>query len=168
MTQSRRVYITRFMTRVEDDHKQILEAVVRSREVAAYYQEDAAKKTEALRLLKGELIRQHQAELYHSNAGRFATLRQQVYEHFRSLIFPFWNPDDAPHGMYWRGCFLLAQMEPWGRELDSATYRRRLNELADKRVTNPPLLAWTRPGYYVLAEIKEASGCFGGLKSFVG
>jgi hypothetical protein len=106
--------------------------------------------------LKGQLIRQHQSNLYHSNQGRFATLRKQVYEHFREACFPSWNCNLVPDGVYWRGCFILAQMEPWGREFDSATYRRRLNELADKRVTNPPLLAWTRPGYYVLAQL-EAS-----------
>jgi hypothetical protein len=158
MSQCRLVDFAGFMTRVEDEHRQILEAVDRSREVAAYYQEDAAKKTEALRLLKGELIRQHQAELYHSNAGRFATLRQQIYECFRDHIFPSWDPDEEPDGVYWRDAFRNAQTHSWAHNgLDGATYRRRLNELADSRVTNPRLLRWVKPGYYVLAEILEGS-----------
>jgi hypothetical protein len=145
------------MTRVEDEHRQILEAVDRSRQVAAYYQEDAAKKTEALRLLKGELVRQHQAGLYRSNKGKFAALRRQVYEHFRDVLFPDWDPVQAPHGIYYQDAFVLAHKETWGAHMNEATYRRRWNELADERITNPPLLDWKIPGYYKLAEIKEAS-----------
>jgi len=157
MTQCRLVDITGFMTRVEDDHKQILEAVDRSREVAAYYQQDAAKKTEALRLLKGELIRQHQANLFRTNEGKFASLRRQVYEHFRDVVFPMWDPSRAPQGVYYQDAFALAHTETWGVHMNESTYRRRWNELADNRITNPPLLEWKIPGYYVLAKIPEAS-----------
>jgi hypothetical protein len=155
MSQCRLVDFAGFMTRVEDEHRQILEAVGRSRQVAAYYQEDAAKKTEALRLLKGELIRQHQAELYRSNELRFSSLRKKVYEFFRDVTFRSWNPEDAPHGVYWKNAFLDAKGEAWLTDVDGATYRRRLNELADKRITNPPLLEWKIPGRYVLAKILE-------------
>jgi len=154
MTQCRLVDFAGFISRIEDEHKQILEAVSRSREVAAYYQEAAAKKTEALRLLKGELIRQHQAELYRSNELRFSTLRKKVYEFFRDVTFRSWNPEEAPHGVYWKNAFFDAKDEAWLTGVDGATYRRRLNELADEHVTNPSLLAWTRPGYYVLAELE--------------
>ena len=159
MAQCRLVDFAGFISRIEDEHKQILEAVNRSQQVAAYYQEDASKWRTTVGLLKGELIRQHQAELYHSNEGRFATLRRQVYECFRDHLFPTWDPATDPDGVYWRDAFSNAQTHAWAQKgLDGATYRRRLNELADKRVTNPPLLEWKKPGYYVLAKILEAAG----------
>jgi hypothetical protein len=139
------------LSEMRENQKRILKAVERSRQVAAYYQADAANKAEALRLLKDERIRQHQAALYFSNLGRFAALRQHVYAFFRDEEFPRWDPARCPDGVYWKNIFLGAKDKPWCIGTDGATFRRRLNELADRHVTNPPLLTWTRPGYYVLA-----------------
>lgn len=136
---------------------QLLDAIKRSQEVAGFYQAQDQKKAEALRLLKGQLIRQHQAELFRSNEGKYAALRRQVYEHFRDEVFPDWDPSRAPHGVYYQDAFVLAHKQPWGVRMNEATYRRRWNELADKRITNPPLLEWKKPGWYVLAKILEGN-----------
>jgi hypothetical protein len=143
------------ISELHEDHKRILEAVERSREAAAYYQNDAASQRHALRVLKGQLVREHQAGLFRVNSGRFVVLRQLIYEHFRDDVFPGWDCDRHVDGVYYRDSFTKAQAKPWGAHLGESTYRRRLNELADKRLTNPPLLGWKRPGYYVLAKILE-------------
>ena len=154
MSQAKLVDFAGRLSELAEDHRRILDAVDRSRSTAAYYQADATKQREALRLLKGELIRQHQGQIYRSNEGKFAALRRQIYEHFCDVVFPNWDPAQAPDGIYYHDAFLLAQKEAWGARMNEATYRRRWNELADKRVTNPPLLEWKKPGYYVLAQLE--------------
>ena len=153
MGQAKLVDFAGAVSELHEDHKRILEAVERSREAAAYYQNDAASQRHALRVLKGQLIRQHQAELFRVNAGAFVALRQLVYEHFRDVVFPAWDCDRYPDGVYYCDAYAKAQETPWGLKHNESTYRRRLNELAHKRITNPPLLEWKRPGYYVLAKV---------------
>jgi hypothetical protein len=157
MSQAKLVDFAGRLSELAEDHRRILDAVNRSQQVAAYYQEDASKWRAAVALLKGELIRQHQAQLYRSNEGKFAVLRRQVYEHFRDVVFQNWDPAQAPDGIYYHDAFLLAQKETWGARMNEATYRRRWNELADKRVTNPPLLEWEKPGYYVFAQLEGST-----------
>jgi hypothetical protein len=131
----------------------LLDAIERSRRMAGFYQARDERKGEALRVLKGQLIKQHQAQLYKSNQDGFSDLRRLVYECFRDCAFPTWNPDFSPHGLYWKEAHALFKIHSFGGLVDERTYSRRLNELADERVTNPPLLSWTRPGYYILAQL---------------
>jgi hypothetical protein len=154
MTQAKLVDFGGMLSEMRDTQRQLKEAVERCQNVTAYYQGDAERQRHALRVLKGELIRQHQAELYRVNSGRFVALRQLIYEHFRDTAFPAWDCDRYPDGVYYRDAFTKAQASPWGVHLGESTYRRRLNELADKRETNPRLLRWFRPGYYVLAKVE--------------
>ena len=156
MTQSKLVDFGGMLSEIRDAQRQLKEAVERCQNVTAYYQNDAEKQRHALRVLKGQLIRQHQAELYRVNGGRFVALRQLIYEHFRDVVFPAWDCDRYPDGVYYPHAFSKAHATPWGANINELTYRRRLNELANKRDTNPRLLRWFRPGYYVLARILEA------------
>ena len=137
--------------------KQMLDTIKECQRIAAFYQKDASKRRKALALLRGELVRQHQAQLYRSNEGRFVVLRRQIYEHFRDEVFPDWDPSENPNGVYYEQALASAHKKPWGAGLRESTYRRRLNELADKRVTNPPLLDWKKPGYYVLARLEAGT-----------
>jgi len=157
MTQCRLADFAGFWVELEHKQNQILDAVTRSQEVARYYQEDASRSKATIAFLKGELIRQHQAHLYRSNQGKWATLRRQVYEHFRDAVFPKWDPAQSPDGVYYHDAFVIWQQTVAGARMNEATYRRRWNELADRRVTNPPLLDWHKPGYYTLANLEDSS-----------
>ena len=160
MGQAKLVDFAGTVSELHEDHKRILEAVERSREAAAYYQNDAASQRHALRVLKGQLVREHQAGLFRVNGGRFVVLRQLIYEHFRDVVFPAWDCDRYPDGVYYPHAFSKAHATAWGANINELTYRRRLNELANKRDTNPRLLRWFRPGFYVLAAL-ESSGVSG-------
>jgi hypothetical protein len=158
MTQTTLADFAGMLSEVRDRVKRMENALKRSQSTASFYQTRYGEIKQTVMTLKDELTRQHQAELYRSNEGRFATLRRQVYEFFRDVTFESWNAEEAPHGVYWKNAFLEAKGEAWLTGVDGATYRRRLNELADKRVTNPPLLEWKKPGYYVLAQIEKTEG----------
>jgi exonuclease VII large subunit len=146
------------LTEIRDNQRQLKQAVRRCQRAAAYYQEQAERAFEAAAALKGRLMQQHQADLYHTNQDRFSTLRGQIYACFRDDLFPSWDPIANPHGTHRRDALAHALTHPWAQGMDSTTYFRRLNELADARITNPPLLTWKpKPGYYRLAEIPQGA-----------
>ena len=139
-----------------EEIRTIKKAVEDLRSTNAFYQkregverERADKLNEALLALKSHVNLEHQSVLWHDNEGRFATLRRQIYVFFKSQ-FKYWDPIESPDGIYWKDLFQHAQRtQPWCMNVDGATFRRRLNELADKR-SKPRLLKWVRPGYYLL------------------
>jgi hypothetical protein len=153
-----------------EEIRTIKKAVRELREGNAFYQaregvqrERAEKLNQALLAVKSQLILQHQSVLWHDNEGRFASLRREIYVCFKRDIFPSWGPLESPDGVYWKDAFEHARIHhscdckdfsrAWCLNLDGATYRRRLNELADKKFFNPRLLKWIRPGYYLLNDL---------------
>ncbi len=153
-----------------EEIRTIKKAVTDLRKTNAFYQtregvqrERADKLNQALLAVKSQLILQHQSVLWHDNEGRFASLRREIYVCFKLHIFPDWDPVKSPDGVYWKDAFKHAQTwhsddckdysRAWCLNLDGATFRRRLNELADTSMFNPRLLKWIRPGFYLLNDL---------------
>jgi chromosome segregation ATPase len=140
------------LSEVRDRVKRMENALKTSQSTAAFYQTRYGEIKQALMTLKDEITRQHQSLSYRDNESHFATVRSQLYRFFRDTLWPSWNPEKDPKGIHFEKIINdFLQAYPNAGKPD--TIRRRLNELASRKICKPPPLEWKKPGYYLLRHL---------------
>ena len=140
------------LSEVREHVKRIENAFKTSQSTAAFYQTRYSEIKQTVMTLKDDITRQHQSLSYRDNESRFATLRRQLYELIRDRLWPSWDPESEPNGIHFEKIINdFLQAYPNAGKPD--TIRRRLNELASRKICKPPPLEWKKPGYYLLRHL---------------
>jgi len=151
MTQTELADFAGFKTQVLDALKRMNKNLEESRSSASLYQEQNAHNLHAFRALKGELVEEHASKKWYDNRKQFATMRRQVYDLFVKM-FKEW--DGSGEGVFHVDVVhRFKEVHKWIENGLDDTIDRRLRELTNPKICEPPPLRRTQPGYYVLAKI---------------
>jgi len=118
-------------------------------------QEKLEAKDRALQALKGQVRTEHASTTFHEHKGGLEALRWQLYDYIRDVLFPQWNPIKDPDGLDYR--YIIDEFiksHPKAKFRFPDTLRRRLGELTDPKIHDPPPLRRTKLGYYLLSTME--------------